>query len=148
MEDTKCDHVWSLDTPEWINFFNNDIFLDYKEFVSRKLPLKYPSLGTSRSSNYPGPYYLFENQRGDNRRNPSANPSTKRMVGCQKLCRLLWLLSCILVLVGILGIIFVTIFIIITDRDREMSKNMNDIVYSTVANIASTAPPAVNVTSI
>lgn len=143
MDGTKFEHVWSLDTPEWINFFNNDIFLDYKEFVSRKLPLKYPSLSASRSSrHYPGPYYSFDNQRGDNSASPSVNPNcTKRMVGCQKLCRLLWLLSCIMVLIGILGIIFVTIFIIITDRDREMNKSIDNLIYSTVS-------PMGNITSI
>lgn len=37
MSESKTEPVWSIEPPEWINFFSNDMFLDYKEFVSKKV---------------------------------------------------------------------------------------------------------------
>ncbi|GAB1597976.1 hypothetical protein Ahia01_000074400 [Argonauta hians] len=113
MNGSKREGVWSTEPPEWINFFNNDMFLDYKEFAAKKLPLKYPSLGSGQSYDYAEPYSSFKSSRVD-LASSSESDSPKAMI--QQSGRVLWIISCILVFLGMVAALGVAITLISADK--------------------------------
>ncbi|XP_036358004.1 uncharacterized protein LOC118762993 isoform X2 [Octopus sinensis] len=140
MSESKTEPVWSVEPPEWINFFSNDMFLDYKEFVSKKLPLKYPSLGSGQSYDYAEPYSSFKGSRADFGR---GSYSDSRKLFLQKSGRILWIISCILVFLGMIAALGVAITLMTADKSGTKGSFNSDFVNKSGISLTTLIPDPV-----
>eukprot|EP00106_Octopus_bimaculoides_P003237 XP_014770679.1 PREDICTED: uncharacterized protein LOC106869443 isoform X2 [Octopus bimaculoides] len=104
------------------------------------LPLKYPSLGSGQSYDYAEPYSSFKESQADLGR---GSYSDSRKLFLQKSGRILWIISCILVFLGMIAALGVVITLITADKSETKGSFNSDFVNKSGISLTTLIPDPV-----